>query len=187
VGSRGKNRIELIREATIHNKSKGFVLVLVMLLMTILSLSAFIAVEQSQFSYKSNNGRITQIKARQISEDARLDAIKKLDTLLKDNELKMENLTSTEPLDRLKTQGFKQLFNISHTNSKAEVYLKELPTQLLRSGVPLSQNIAYSGLGLGLGSHGSFSARYELLAKGIANDKGREVTFWTASDYRFTP
>ena len=54
MGSRGKNRIELIREATIHNKSKGFVLVLVMLLMTILSLSAFIAVEQSQFSYKSD-------------------------------------------------------------------------------------------------------------------------------------
>jgi hypothetical protein len=40
---------------------------------------------------------------------------------------------------------------------------------------------------MGLGNQESFAAHYELRAKGIAHDKGSDVTFWTASDYRFTP
>lgn len=172
-----------------HNieTENGFVLVTVLLLMTILSLSAFVAVEQSQFSYKTNNARIAQIRAKQISEDARLTAIAKLDALLEGSELKIENLTSVKSLDNLKTQGLKRLSSMTQNRERADVYLKEFPAQLLKNGVSLSQNMAYSGLGMGLGTQGSFSAHYELRAKGISTNKGREVVFWTASDYRFVP
>ncbi|MFT6031416.1 MAG: type II secretory pathway pseudopilin PulG [Oleiphilaceae bacterium] len=173
-------------------KEKGFVLILVMLLITILSLLAFVSMEQSQLSYKSNNARLAQIKARQISEDARLMAINKLESLLQNNNLKINVPTSDmslsdKPSKSIKSGGLQHFFSVSHKHTRADVYIKELPNQQFKNGVSLSQNMAYSGLGLGLGSYGSFSARYELRSKGVSSDNGYDVVFWTASDYRFIP
>jgi hypothetical protein len=187
-----KNLPKHLIKVPYDKKDKGFVLILVMLLMMILSLSAFVAVEQSQLSYKSNNARLAQIKARQISEDGRLIAINKLESLLRDNKLKIDDLASDKPisdslLESLKMEGFEHFLSTSKKNSSADIYIKELPNQQLKNGVSLSQNMAYSGLGKGLGNHGSFSSRYELRSKGVSNDKGHDVVFWTASDYRFMP
>lgn len=162
-------------DGKMKKRNQGFILIMVLLLLTILSLSAFVAVEQSQFSYKANHTRLAKLKARQISEDGRLMAINKLTTLLKENKLDTN------------TNGLKIFTSFSQDASRAEVYLKELPVQVLKTGMSLNQNMAYSGLGMGLGNHGSFSTRYELSAKGVVKNKGRDVIFWTASDYQFVP
>jgi hypothetical protein len=180
-------RAYIHRQITGKQKSKGFILIIVMLLLTILSLSAFVAVEQSQFSYKANHARISKIKARQLSEDARLSGLHKLLTLLKNNEFNLVNDLATTSSGRYKKEGLKHFLALKNNNARADVFLRKLPAQVLKNGVSLTQNMAYSGLGAGLGRSGSFSTRFELRAKGLTRDKGREVTFWTASDYRFMP
>ncbi len=170
-----------------YKREKGFVLVMVMLLMTILSLSAFVAIEQSQLSYKTNNGRVAQTRARQNSDSARLNSLNQLETLLKNTSVNLEQNAATKSLGKLKTSGFSLLASQNLNHGKAEVYYKALPIQVLKNGASMSQAMAYSGLGAGLGSHGTFSTHYELRAKGISSVKGQDVVFWTASDYRFIP
>lgn len=75
------NHKELYHQAY-EQKYKGFVLITVMLLLTILSLSGFVAFEISQFNYKTNQARFTQMHARHISEEARLLAKDELESLL---------------------------------------------------------------------------------------------------------
>lgn len=181
------SRNNVLRQTTINQKEAGFILIMVMLLLTILSLSAFVAVEQSQFSYKVNHTRVSKMKARNISEDARLSALNKLVSLIQNNDLTIENSQINKALDRYKKEGIRHFLSVNHKSERAEVYVKQLPVQALKNGVSLVQNMAYSALGMGLGNQESFAARYELRAKGIAHDKGSDVTFWTASDYRFTP
>lgn len=174
-----------------NKNSTGFILITVMLLLTILSLSAYVAIEQSQFSYKVNNARTSKVKARQVSEDVRLIALNKLITMLKNNELKLGSDSSNKTLSRYKKTGL-ELFlslnrNYTDQAARAEVYVKKLPAQTIKQGVSLVQNMAYSGLGMGLGRYSSFAARYELRAKGVARNNERDVEFWTASDIRLMP
>jgi len=180
-------RISLLRQAIKHEKGRGFILIMVMLLLTILSLSAFVAIEQSQFSYQVHHARVSKMKARNISDDARLSALNRLVSLIQNNDLNIGNRQINKALDRHKKEGISHFLSVNHNSERAEVYVKQLPVQALKNGVSLVQNMAYSSLGMGLGNHESFAARYEIRAKGIAQDKGSEVTFWTASDYRFTP
>tara|TARA_R110002167_G_scaffold293739_4_gene498381 strand:- start:272 stop:829 length:558 start_codon:yes stop_codon:yes gene_type:complete len=180
-------RSNLQRHVTNYKSNKGFILIMVLLLLTTLSLSAFVAVEQSQFSYKVNHARVSKLKARQISDDARLAAINKLVFMLKNDDLKIGDGSIKKSLSRYKKDGLWHFLSLNQNDKSADVYVKKLPTQTLKNGVSLLQSMAYSSMGLGLGNQGSFSVRYEVRAKGIAQDKGSEVTFWTASDYRFTP
>lgn len=179
-------RINLLRQAITNKKDRGFILIMVMLLLTILSLSAFVAIEQSQFSYKVNHARVSKMKARNISEDARLSGLNSLVSLIQNNDLNIDNSQINKALDRYKKEGISHFLSVNHNSERADVYIKQLPVQAIK-GVSLVQNMAYSALGIGLGNQESFTARYEIRAKGIAQDKGSEVTFWTASDYRFTP
>ena len=182
-----KDEMTLLKCTAINKKHQGFVLIMVMLLLSILSLSAFVDIEKSQFSYKVNHARLAKIKARQISEDARLRAITKLDALLRANEIKIGNTDSVSSSDETENESLKRFTRMNQNNLKAEVYYKALPTQVLKNGVSLSQNMAYSSIGMGIGSQGSFSTYYELRAKGVSKNNGHDVFFWTASDYRFTP
>lgn len=179
-------RIKVLRQAITNKNDRGFILIMVMLLLTTLSLSAFVAVEQSQFSYKVNHARVSKIKARNISEDARLSAVNRLVSLIQNNDLNIGNNQINNLLDRYKKEGISHFISVNHNSERAEVYVKPLPVQAI-NGVSLVQHMAYSALGMGLGNQESFAAHYEIRAKGIAQDKGSEVTFWTASDYRFTP
>lgn len=165
----------------------GFVLVTVMLFLTVLSMSAFVAVEQSQFSYKVNSARIAKIKARAASEQARLTSLSRLEKLLESEEIntiKIEPLSSTE---KYNMTGLRLLLTRNEQDARAEVYVKELPIQIINNGVSLSQHSGYLGLGSGMGSFGSFARHFEVLSKGLVNEKGRDLSVWTASDYRYVP
>jgi hypothetical protein len=83
--------------------------------------------------------------------------------------------------------GLKLLFTQNQQDARTQVYVKELPVQIINNGTSLSQHSSYSGLGSGVGSFGSFARQFEVLSKGIVNEKGRDVTVWTASDYRYMP
>lgn len=168
-------------------RASGFVLVTILLLLSILSVSALVAVEQSQLSYKINHARIAQMKARQISEDGRLFGLKQLKILLGDKTHDFHQVYAHPPIDRLKRNGLKHLLSLKEADAEVDVYLQTLPTEMLKNGVSLSQNMNYSGLGSGLGSHGSYSTNYELRARGKALDQGYSVDVWTASDFRFFP
>ena len=168
-------------------RSSGFVLVTILLLLSILSVSALVAVEQSQLSYKINHARVAQMKARQISEEARLLGLKKLNFLLADKKLNTHQQYANSVTDRIKKDSLKHFISVKEVDAEADVYLQTLPTQLLKNGVSLSQNMAYSGLGSGLGSQGSYVTNYELRAQGKALDQGHAVEVWTASDFRFVP
>lgn len=195
-----------------EQKYKGFVLITVMLLLTILSLSGFVAFEISQFTYKTNQARFTQMHARHISEEARLLAKDELESLLlnKLNEpitdsnalndskgsanliMSMDDLEKTLQIkspeaSRFEKQGLEPFLEISKVNSSAIVYIQAFPTQMIKNGTELSQHMAYSREGQGLGGRGSFSKNYELRAKGVTRHKGNDVIFWSASDYRFIP
>ncbi len=169
------------------NTQAGFVLMSILLLLSILSVSAFVAVEQSQLSYKINHARVAQMKARQISEDGRLAGLQQLEFLLADKNQTIHQQYSNQVADRFKNDGLKHLLSLNDGNAKAEVFLQALATKMLKNGTSLAQNMGYSGVGSGLGSLGSFSTHYELRAQGVVLDKGNDVEVWTASDFRFIP
>lgn len=168
-------------------KNSGFVLVTVLLLLSILSVSALIAVEQSHLSYKINHARIAHMQARQISEDGRLLGLKRLKSLLADTKQNTHMHYAKPVFDRVKKDGLKHFLSVKEPSAQVEVSLQALPTKLLKNGVSLSQHMAYSGLGNGLGSQGSYSMHYELRAHGRALDKNNYVDVWTASDFMFIP
>lgn len=175
------------RDVLSMTKASGFVLVTILLLLSILSVSALIAVEQSQLSYKINHARIAQMQARQIAEDGRLLGLKRLESLLADQKHNTHKHYAKPAFDRLKKNGLKHLLSVKEPYAQADIFLQALPTKILTNGVSLSQNMAYSGLGNGLGSQGSYSMHYELRAHGRARNKDNYVDVWTASDFMFIP
>ena len=90
------------RDVLSMTKASGFVLVTILLLLSILSVSALIAVEQSQLSYKINHARIAQMQARQIAEDGRLLGLKRLESLLADQKHNTHKHYAKPAFDRLK-------------------------------------------------------------------------------------
>ena len=127
------------------------------------------------------------MKARHISEQGRLAGLSKLESILSDSSQDIHQQYSANVNDRFKNDGLKHLLSLNNGYIKADVFVQALPSQLLKSGVSISQGMTYSGIGSGLGVHGSFSTHYELRAQGLAIDKGNEVEVWTASDFRFVP
>lgn len=170
-----------------YRPQAGFILVSILLLLGILSLSAWVAVEQSQFSYKINDARSAQIRARQYSEEGRLAGLKKLQKMLADTPQDIDAQYSDLPIDRIKKDGLQAFLSTQSAHAHAEIFLRTLPAAVIKSGTSLSQNMAYAGLGSGVGRYGSMSRYYELRAKGTVQARESDIAVWTASDIRIMP
>lgn len=186
----------------LHNQHQGFVLITAILLLSVLTLSGFMAFELSQFSYKTNHARLAQIKARHSSEDARLIAVEKLESILRNqasdlnesinvlssrDELIAMKATILSESERYQKDGLIPFLEIVGDGTKSSVYIQEFPVEVVSSGAGLAQHMAYAGDGLGLGGSLSFAKYYEIRAKGVARLKDKELAFWSASDFRFVP
>jgi hypothetical protein len=179
----------------------GFILVTVLLLLSILSLSAYLAIERSQFSLKTNHNRIAHLQARHNAEESRLIALPILHALLLDRDKSalaapgvtinaspnLLNAPGANAQTRLQKAALFPLLSIKQAELKGELFVQALPSQLNTQGVSLTQHMAYQGAGQGLGAAGSFSKFYELRSKGSMNYRGAELSYWSASDYRFVP
>jgi len=180
---------------------RGFILITVLLLLGILSLSAYLAIERSQFSLKTNHNRMAHLQARHNAEQSRLIALPILHALLLEQEksaLAAQGVTISASPSLFNTPGataqnrFQKaalfpLLSINQAELKGEVFVQALPSQLNTQGVSLMQHMGYQGPGQGLGTAGSFSRFYELRAKGSVDSRGTELNYWSASDYRFVP
>lgn len=180
---------------------RGFILITVLLLLGILSLSAYLAIERSQFSLKTNHNRMAHLQARHNAEESRLIALPLLHALLLEQDkpslivqgvtmstsLNLFNTSGTTAQTRLQKAALFPLLSINHAELKGEVFVQALPSQLNTQGVSLTQHMAYQGAGQGLGTVRSFSKFYELRAKGSVDSRGTELSYWSASDYRFVP
>lgn len=155
---------------------KGFVLITVILLTTILSVGAFIAFEQSQLGYRVQTSRLAYQKAIMDSENKRMDAVKTIARLideLPNNSDKYVNLSE-----------WKELEDEQKQNRSTHTYLKLHPPKLSNEGSSLIQNRAYSGLGAGAAQSRGIVRYAEVKAKGVAEIQGRAVEAWTAADIR---
>ena len=191
------------KSALARMDENGFILITVLLLLSILSLSAYLAVERSQFSLKTNHNRQAHFQAQHYAEESRLLALPILHALLTEQLTKQNNtalagqgvtLNSTQGLlntsttqSRLQKAALIPLLNIRQADLQGEVFVQALPSRLNTQGVSLTQHMAYQGPGQGLGGAGSFANFFELRAKGIVASRGTELTYWSASDYRFVP
>ncbi len=181
--------------------ASGFILVTVLLLLAILSFSAFIAMERSQFSLKIMQSRQASSQALHRSEQVRYRALPMLEALLSAQDTVSQHekgqqpgkpallvpATQTAQQGSLRQQHGDLLLAIDLPELKGEVYVRALPAQINTHGVAIAQHMAYQGAGKGLGSSESFSKLYELRARGVSLSRGEEVSYWTASDYRFIP
>lgn len=189
-----------------RSADQGFILITVLLLLSILSLSAYLAIERSQFSIKANHNRLSHLQARHYAEESRRLAVPLLQALVFEQDppavmtkgMTLHALPSLlNPLSSVATTAGTQqriqknallpFLSIRQTTLNGEVFVQALPSQLNTQGVSLVQHMAYQGPGQGLGSKGSFSKLYELRAKGLVLSRGTELSYWSASDYRFVP
>lgn len=174
-----------ITQSKAYKSASGFVLITVLLLLSILSVTAFVAVEQSQLTFKVNHARVAQVKARQVSENGRLKGVEELQFLLNNKYQNKQHFFTHNTIDRMRSDGLKHFLHLSNGDTEANIFLQTLPSRALKEGVSLSQHMAYAGVGSGLGSQGSFSSHYEIRSQGRAMDKGHYVDVWTASDFMF--
>jgi type II secretory pathway pseudopilin PulG len=180
---------------------RGFILITVLLLLGILSLSAYLAIERSQFSLKTNHNRQIYMQAQHHAEESRLTALPLLQAMLKSPQNSLPKIPGVQydaVTDILSPQSFQTqnrsqkialipFLKVERAPIKGEVSLLPLPAQLNTGGVALNQHMAYQGVGQGLGAAGSVLRFFEVRARGIVDIRGTEVSYWTASDYRFVP
>lgn len=177
----------------LNQHQQGFILVAALLLLSILSFSALLAMERSQFSLKVNKSRLAHIEARHHAETARLKAVALLEaSLAEQNNQNLPVLINVvnqarNQSSRFDKEGLPLFVTFNQADLRAEVFVQPLPTRLSTQGVSLTENMAYQGLGKGLGQQGSFSKFYEVRAKGLTRDRQGSLAYWSASDYRFVP
>ena len=165
----------------------GFILITVLLLLSILSMTAFLAVERSQFSLRTNSNRLAYLEAKHHAEESRRMALPLLDAQLREQPLDLQALPGVQlhtNVSRLSTAAntnrrykasLSPLLSIRQAELQGEVFVLALPGQLNTQGVSLVQHRAYQGAGQGLGTAASFSRYFELRAKGIAQAEGVEI------------
>lgn len=179
--------------------ARGIVLVTVLLLLSILSMSAYLAVERSQFSIRTNSNRLALLQAQYNAEESRRMALPILHDQLAEQQRHTKTVSGVQlhtnvtklPMsanaNRQEKASLVPLLRIQQSELQGAVYIMALPVSLNTQGVSLAQHRAYEGAGQGLGSEASFSKYFELRAKGIAQSRGKEVSYWNASDYRYVP
>lgn len=192
-------RLVIKNQARAVNAEQGFILITVLLLVSILSMSAYLAMERSQLSLRTNQSRLAYHQAKYNAEESRRMALPIIQAQLIEQTIKpqamsgiqlntnVSKLISTANPNRLNKASLIPFMSVQQADIQGEVFILALPGRLNTQGVSVVQHRAYQGPGQGLGSAASFSRFFELRAKGIAHSRGKEVSYWNASDYRFVP
>jgi len=168
-------------------REKGAVLVMSLLILTVLTMLAVMAMDGSRFAYKMSVNRIFYDEAFNHSESARKASAQAVRQLVLTGELSPDILSLSLSADINEDTETEKLV-YKNGQISGDIYISKGVTLANRSGAAIAQFQGYSGAGQGLGAKGSIIKMVEVRSAGRVIGRGLDnLRVWTASDYRIVP